>query len=115
MMLIMRKTLSVIFALKIDITVEMPKNHITEAEAKPPTKKASVPAGSVVLKAPSIMEPSINACGLNQVTTHAEVITFRIGRSTFVEVSMFDLERISPIPIQVTMILPIRRIAISVA
>ena len=82
--LIMRMVLSVIFALKSEIRVEMPKNHISDAEANPVTKKRSVPSGSVALNAPSIMEPSMIACGLNQVTTQAVVMTLRIGMSTFV-------------------------------
>ena len=59
--LIMRSTLSVILALNKDIRVDIPKNHITEALAKPPTKKKSVPSGRVALNAPSIMEPSMRA------------------------------------------------------
>ncbi len=49
------------FALNSEITVDMERNHSTEAEAKPPTNKKSVPAGSVALKAPSIILPSIRA------------------------------------------------------
>ena len=59
--LMIRKVLSVIFALKSDITVEIPKNHTTDADANPETKNISVPFGSAALNAPSIMEPSINA------------------------------------------------------
>ena len=54
-----------------EITVVTPKNHSTEAEAKPPMKNPSVPAGSPARKAPSIMVPSISAWGLNQVITQA--------------------------------------------
>lgn len=74
--LMMRSVRSVIFALNKEIIVEIPRNHITDALANPPTKKKSIPAGRVALKAPSIIEPSIKACGLNHVTTQAVVATF---------------------------------------
>ncbi len=61
MMLIMRKVFGVNLALKSDMTVEIVKNHIIDAEAKPPTKKKSVPSGKVALKAPSIILPSMSA------------------------------------------------------
>lgn len=81
-MFITRSVLSVNFALNSEIIVEIDKNHRTEAEAKPPTKNKSVPAGKVALKAPSIMLPSIIAWGLNQVTAQAVVITLIIGTLT---------------------------------
>lgn len=87
-MLIIRSALSLNLVLNNETMVATEVNQITEALAKPPAKKKSVPAGSVALKAPSIIEPSIRACGLNQVTTHAVVITFAIGISTFVLLSM---------------------------
>ena len=60
-MLITRSVLFVNLALNNEMIVEMDKNHNTEAEAKPPTKNKSVPAGRVALKAPSIMLPSMIA------------------------------------------------------
>lgn len=58
---IIRRALSVNFALNSDMTVETDKNHKNEAEANPPTKRKSVPAGRVALNAPSIILPSIRA------------------------------------------------------
>lgn len=100
-------------ALNSEMIVEMLRNQSTEALANPATKNRSVPSGRVALKAPSIMEPSMSACGLNHVTTHAVVITLPIGMSTLVLVSMVSLARMSPRPIQRTIKLPTRRIAIS--
>ena len=85
-----------IFALNSEIISEIPENHSTDALAKPPTKKKSVPSGRVALNAPSIIEPSIRAWGLNQVTTQAVVMTLAMGMSTLVLVSMVSLERTSP-------------------
>ena len=111
-MLMTRRVLSVIFALNSEISVEIPRNHITDALAKPPTKKKSVPSGRVALNAPSIIDPSIKAWGLNQVTTQAVVTTFAIGIFTSVLVSRVSFARTSPWPIHITIILPINRIAI---
>ena len=85
-----------ILALNSEMIVEIPRNHITDALAKPPTKKKSVPSGRVALNAPSIIEPSMRACGLNHVTTQAVVITLTIGISTLVLVSRVSLARTSP-------------------
>lgn len=61
MMFIIRRVLSVNLALNSDITVDTVKNHNIDADAKPPTKRKSVPAGRVALNAPSIILPSIRA------------------------------------------------------
>lgn len=76
---ITRSVLGVNLALNSDMTVEIVRNQITEAEAKPPTKKRSVPSGRVALKAPSIMLPSMRACGLNQVTNACRSYDFDYG------------------------------------
>ena len=60
-MLIMRRVLLLNLALNSEMIVEIDRNHSTEADANPPTKKKSVPAGNVALKAPSIIVPSIKA------------------------------------------------------
>ena len=94
--------------------MEIDRNQMMDAEANPPTKNRSVPAGSVALKAPSIMLPSMRACGLNHVTTQAVVTTLAIGIFTSLPVSRdssFDLRR--PMPIHMTMRLPTSRTAIS--
>ena len=59
--LITLSVLSVNLALKSEIIVVIPRNQSTDADANPPTKKKSVPAGRVALKAPSIIDPSISA------------------------------------------------------
>ena len=111
--LIMRRALSLNFALKSETIVATDVNQITDALAKPPANRKSVPAGSVALNAPSIIEPSIKACGLNQVTTQAVVMTFAIGISTFVLLSIVSCARTSPCPIQITIKLPMPKIIIS--
>ena len=87
----------------------MPKNHSTDALAKPQMKNTSLPAGRLARNAPSIMVPSMMACGLNHVTTQAVEITFQMGTFTSRPPSMLALERKSPIPIQMTMRLPMPR------
>ena len=110
--LIIRRILSVNFALNRESRVEIPKNQRVEAQPTPKMNSVLLAAGRVARKAPSIMEPSIRACGLNQVTTQAVEMTFNMGTSTFVELSIVSWARRRPIPIQITMKLPIKSIAI---
>ena len=111
-MLMTRSTLSLNFALKSEMSVVTPKNQRTEAEPAPSTNGTSSPAGKEAWNAPKSIVPSMSACGLNQVTTHAFPASFRIGRSTFARlVSSVALLRKSPMPIQQTITLPTSRIA----
>ena len=55
------RILSLNLAENREMRAEIPRNHVTLALAKPPMKKASVPAGRLARKAPSIMVPSMMA------------------------------------------------------
>ena len=82
------RTLSVNLAENSDSMVEIPKNQQQDAQATPIMNFVDWSAGRVAWNAPSIMEPSMRAWGLNQVTTQAVEMTFSMGTSTFVDVSM---------------------------
>ena len=86
--------------------VERVRNQITDALPKPKIKGRSPPVGRLARKAPSIMVPSMMACGLNHVTTKAVVNSFHTGTFTSLPPSSDALDRSSPIPIQMTMRLP---------
>ena len=68
------------FALNLLLTSEIrnvsPMNQENEAHATPVINGVSCPAANVTWKAPSIMVPSMIACGLNQVTTQADEMVF---------------------------------------
>ena len=51
-------------------------NQEKDADATPNIKCIPASLERVALNAPSIIVPSIIACGLNQVTTQADVIAF---------------------------------------
>ena len=53
-------------------------NQEKDAHATPVINGVSCPAANVTWKAPSIIVPSMIACGLNQVTTQADEILFQI-------------------------------------
>lgn len=55
------------------------KNHMQEAMVTPRIKSMAFSVGKDARKAPKRRDPSIQAWGLNQVTTHAVPITFKIG------------------------------------
>ena len=58
-----------------------PINQEKDADVTPSIKYIPVSLESVALNAPSSIVPSIIACGLNQVTTQADVIAFNSGIS----------------------------------
>ena len=79
-LLMMFSTFSLNLAPSSDTMVESARNQITDALPKPQIKGRSPPAGRLARKAPSIMVPSMMACGLNHVTTKAVVKSFHTGR-----------------------------------
>lgn len=85
------------------------RNHRAEALPKPQINGRSPPSGRLARKAPSIMVPSMRAWGLIQVTTKAEEISFQRGTLTSRPPSREALDRRRPMPIQMTMRLPMPR------
>ena len=116
MMFIILSTLLLNLLLKIESSVVIPRNQQNDAVATPLMNLSPSAAGSVALKAPSIMVPSMMAWGLNQVTTQAVEMTFNIGTLTSFEDSrVSSFERSSEIPIHMTIRLPMSSTAISIS
>ena len=66
-----RSTLVLKRSLNNEMVIDKPVNQMQEAVATPKMKAVDWVGGKLALKAPSIIVPSIIACGLNQVTTQA--------------------------------------------
>ena len=66
-----RSTLALKRSLNNEMVIDKPVNQMQEALATPKMKAVDWVGGKLALKAPSIIVPSIIACGLNQVTTQA--------------------------------------------
>ena len=64
-----------------DIKILNPINQQKDADVTPSIKCIPASLERVALNAPSITVPSIIACGLNHVTTQADVIAFSKGMS----------------------------------
>ena len=69
--LMARSTLVLKRLLNNEMVIDKPVNQMQEAVATPKMKAVDWVGGKLALKAPSIIVPSIIACGLNQVTTQA--------------------------------------------
>jgi len=81
MILIQRKTFASNLLLKTEIKNVNPVNQMQEAETTPVIKGTDCSAGRVTRKAPSIIVPSMIACGLNHVTTQADNIVLPMESS----------------------------------
>ena len=74
--LIHRITFALNLLLISEIKDVRPMNQEKDAHATPVINGVSCPAANVTWKAPSIIVPSMIACGLNQVTTQADEMVF---------------------------------------
>lgn len=99
MMLMARRTFSVIKFLKRETTVDSPSHHVAEAQHTPVMNEKLCSGGSDALNAPRSIVPSMIAWGLNHVTTHAVVMILAIGIETSVSLFISTFDRMILIPI----------------